>query len=99
LLSWENLNGGKTLSESDWHNIQSEYINKLKYFYNLGQQKGIFNREVDFSSYIISIFATTYFYHSNQLTISNLLNLKLTTKDSKTTFKSQLFKILQKGIK
>lgn len=98
LLSWENLNGGKSLRPSDWENIQAGYIQKIRQLYKTGQKKGTFRSDIDFSTYIITLFAATYFYHSNQLTISNLLNLKLESASFKTTFTKQLTSIYDKGI-
>ena len=90
LLSWENLNGGKNLSNSDWKNIQAGYIQKLSQLYKIGQRKAVFRKDVDFSTYIIAIFAITYFYSSNQMTISSLLNLKLKNSVFKDIFSKQL---------
>ncbi|MEN6387031.1 MAG: TetR family transcriptional regulator [Phycisphaerales bacterium] len=77
LLAWENLNGGKSLKNEDWKAIRSSYVDHIKNLFEIGKNQGFVNVNVDFSTYILTIFSITYFYFSNQLTISHLLNLDL----------------------
>jgi len=99
LLTWENLNGTKTLNASDWENIQSSYVNHIKKLYLNGQNSGLICRKIDFGSYLLLVFSVTYFYYSNQMTISNLLNLKLDNKKIKDTIANQIDFIINRGIK
>lgn len=92
LLAWENLNGGKSLSDDDWKTIESNYIEHLRKLYKTGQGKGLFDKKILFSTYLISIFAITFFYYSNQLTISNLLSLDM----EKTDFQSRFINEVQR---
>ena len=92
LLAWENLNGGKSLSDDDWKTIESNYIEHLRELYKTGQGKGLFDKKILFSTYLISIFAITFFYYSNQLTISNLLSLDM----EKTDFQSRFINEVQR---
>ncbi|MCD6176029.1 MAG: TetR/AcrR family transcriptional regulator [Planctomycetes bacterium] len=92
LLAWENLNGGKSLSDDDWKTIESNYIEHLRELYKTGQEKGLFDKKILFSTYLISIFAITFFYYSNQLTISNLLSLDM----EKTDFQSRFINEVQR---
>jgi TetR/AcrR family transcriptional regulator len=94
LLAWENLNGGKSLKNEDWQKIRSSYIYHIQKLYEIGQQKGSFKKGLDFSTYILTIFSVTYFYYSNQLTISHLLNLDLETKTIRQKIGKQLNEIL-----
>jgi TetR/AcrR family transcriptional regulator len=98
LLSWENLNGGKSLTRSDWNKLRSEYIEHLQKLYRIGQNKGIFSKNVDFTTYLLLIFSFTFFYYSNQLTISNLLDLKLERSEIRRKIEEQLELILKSGI-
>ncbi len=86
LLAWENLNGGKSLSDDDWKTIESNYIEHLRELYKTGQEAGLFDKKILFSTYLISIFAITFFYYSNQLTISNLLSLDMEKADFQSRF-------------
>ena len=90
LLAWENLNGGKSLNTDDWQKIRSSYIAHIQKLYQIGQQKGHFNKNLDFSTYILTIFSVTYFYYSNQLTISHLLNLDLESKTMRQQITQQI---------
>lgn len=94
LLAWENLNGGKSLKKEDWKKIRSSYISHIQNLYEMGQQKGFFKKSLDFSTYILTIFSITYFYYSNQLTISHLLNLDFETNLVRQKISKQLNEIL-----
>jgi AcrR family transcriptional regulator len=98
LLAWENLNGGKSLSNQDWNNIQTSYITHLKNLYEKGQQKKIFRTDIEFGTYLLTLFSFTYFYHSNQVTISHLLNLKLKSTPIKEKITLQINHLITKGI-
>jgi hypothetical protein len=98
LLSWENLNGGKSFTKNDWSKIRNEYIDHIKQLYILGQEKGVFRPDVDFATYLLLIFSFTFFYFSNQLTISNLLDVKLSRAEIRHRIEEQLQLILTKGI-
>lgn len=97
LLAWENLKGGTSLRDEDWENIQSKYIAHLKKLYEKGQDMGVFSEEIGFNSYIIAIFAVSFFYYSNQLTISHLLNLEMRKDDFRASFVSEVKSLLTRG--
>jgi AcrR family transcriptional regulator len=99
LLAWENLNGGKSLNNEDWKTIRSSYISHIQKLFEIGQEKEYLNKNIDFSTYILMIFSITYFYFSNQLTISHLLNLDLKNKMIKQKITEQLFALLTCRIK
>jgi AcrR family transcriptional regulator len=99
LLAWENLNGGKSLKNEDWTTIRSFYIYHIQELYEIGKKKGYFNANLDFSTYILTIFSITYFYYSNQLTISHLLNLDLDAATVRQKITEQLISILTCRIK
>lgn len=98
LLCWENLNGGKAFSPADWRAVRSAYIRHLEKLYTLGQAKRIFRKDADFTTYLMLLFSATYFYYSNQLTISHLLNLKLKSGAVRQRIESQLLAIITDGI-
>ncbi len=98
LFSWENLNGGKSLSEDDWRTIRSSYIDHLQMLYETGQNKGFFKKEILFSSYLLILYAVSNFYFSNQLTISHLLERPLDDIGQLSKFTHQAGLMMQKGI-
>ena len=97
LLAWENLNGGKSLSDQNWKKIESNYIEHLRGLYEIGQKKRLFNQKILFSTYIISIFAITFFYYSNQITISHLLSLDIKKTDFQLNFINEVQTLFEKG--
>lgn len=98
LLAWENLNGGKSLRKSDWAGIRGSYIEHLKSLYLTAQKQGCFRKEIHFSSYLVMVFSVTYFYYSNQITMSHLLEFNLSNKRSQKKLGQDLGIILDFGI-
>jgi len=97
LLAWDNLNGGGTLTAKDWGTVQSNYLKNLSYLYGKGQEQGYFKKDVSFTTYLISLFAVSFFYFSNQITISNLLNLNLKGQNTKEKFIEEVLRIITAG--
>jgi AcrR family transcriptional regulator len=98
LLAWENLNGQTVLSTDDWKTIKTDYIDRLEGIYKAGQKAGIYKKSIGFGTYLITIFAVTYFYYSNQLTISNLLNLPLTSEIVQKKLASEITQLVETGL-
>lgn len=98
LLAWENLNGGKSLSGQDWQQIQSSYTDHIKNLYHLGQKREIFKKEVNFTTYMLMIFSISFFYYSNKITISHLLNLNLEAPNYTKGMLKQIHSIISFGI-
>lgn len=97
LLAWENLNGGKTLSAKDWRNIQSNYITHLEKLYKRGQRIGVFDKKITFQAYLISVFAVTFFYYSNRVTMSHLLSVDMDKPDFQAKFADQVERLFTQG--
>lgn len=79
LISWANLESEpfyKCLK-----NIKAENYTKLNAVYEKGQEKGIFRKDISFEVYMFILFAVTYFYRSNQKTLSSTLNSGLFTHE------------------
>lgn len=98
LLSWENLNGGQSLSAEDWKALRSVYIQHLRELYATGQENGVFRAEISFEAYLLTIFSLTYFYFSNQTTISQLMNLSLQSSQVQQRLAEEINQILTCGI-
>jgi TetR/AcrR family transcriptional regulator len=99
LLSWENISGGHNLKSGDWEQIRGSYISHIEQLYNKGLKQGLFRKDIKFSTYIMTIFSATYFYYSNRLTISQLLNLDLDTELTRRNTAAQISLLLEKGIR
>jgi TetR/AcrR family transcriptional regulator len=98
LLSWENLNGGSGLRAIDWQQIRSAYIAHLQALYTIGQKRGVFRADVDFTTYLMLLFSMTYFYFSNRITTSRLLDVPLSGEAVRRQIETQLLTITRHGV-
>jgi AcrR family transcriptional regulator len=99
LLSWENISQAHSLKDTEWSQIRGSYIDHVEKLFCAGCRNGIFKTDTDFSSYIMTIFAVTYFYYSNRLTISQLLNIESDTELNRKAFAEQIAKLIDGGLK
>lgn len=99
LLSWENISQGRNQKQTNWSEIRGPYISHIEKLYNIGVEKGFFKKDIAFSTYIMTVFALTYFYYSNRLTISQLLNIGLDTELTRRNLASQVSELLESGLK
>ena len=98
LLSWENLNGGQSLTPEDWSSLRAAYIAHLGRLYAEGQRRGHFRADVDFTTYLLVLFSTTYFYFSNQMTISRLLGVALDSAAVRRQIEDQFVALMDRGL-
>jgi len=98
LLCWENLNGGESLLGEDWERLRAAYIAQLGGLYAEGQRRGVFRPEVDFTTYLLVLFSTTYFYFSNQMTISRLLGVALDSQAVRRQIEEQFVGVMDRGL-
>ena len=99
LLCWENLNGGKGLRAEDWRDIRNVYISHLEQLYTTGQERGMFRADIGFTTYLMLLFSMTYFYFSNQLTMSHLLNLTLGSDAVRQKIETEFLGIMAEGLR
>jgi AcrR family transcriptional regulator len=98
LLCWENLNGGRSLGGPDWEHIRHSYLEHLESLYRTGQRQGFFRGDIDFTTYILLLFSTTYFYFSNRMTMSRLLDLDLDRGDVRRRIEREFLRIMDQGL-
>jgi len=98
MLSWENLSGGRSLQPADWRRLRSTYIRHIQVLYERGRKQGYFRADVDFVTYLMLLFSTTYFYFSNQLTMSHLMNLRLRSEVVRQRVEKQLLTVMAHGV-
>ncbi|MGF1723046.1 TetR/AcrR family transcriptional regulator [Vibrio kyushuensis] len=98
LLSWENLSNGENLSDEQWSVLRGGYLEHLKGLYELGQKKGFFRKEINFNSYIFTVFSLTFFYFSNQITMSKLLGVDLKSAAVRQQIEHDIIVILSSGV-
>ncbi|MFH1903917.1 MAG: TetR/AcrR family transcriptional regulator [bacterium] len=75
LIAWENLDGGKR--SNTIRGIREQPFRHLKNLYQKGQKQGIYKKEVSFEAFIFLLSAVSFFYYSNQKTMSQTLNVNL----------------------
>ncbi|MDD3117831.1 MAG: TetR/AcrR family transcriptional regulator [Victivallales bacterium] len=72
LIAWANLESSSSLEKlSGIKNKSLSYLNDL---YQEGCRRGILRSEVSFDTYIFNIFAVSFFYQANRVTLSNTLS-------------------------
>lgn len=98
LLCWENLNGGRSLTPADWDRLRAAYIAHLNCLYAEGQRRGQFRPDVDFTTYLLVLFSTTYFYYSNQMTLSHLLGVALDSTAVRRQIEEQFVALMERGL-
>ncbi len=75
MLNWENLNGGTHTQKLNKFRTKSfEHLRKL---YSKGQENGAFKSNVSFESFIFILTSVSFFYFSNQLTMTKTMNTNL----------------------
>lgn len=75
LLSWENLEGGRHVQAL--RGLKNPVFQHIRALYRKGQEEGALDTGVSFETFMYSIFALTYFYHSNRRTMTETLGVDL----------------------
>ena len=80
MLNWENLNGGK--HTKTLNKFRTKSFEHLRTLYSKGQKDGKFKSNVSFESFIFILTSVSFFYFSNQLTMTKTMNTdKINTAD------------------
>lgn len=72
MLNWENLNGGKHTQKLN--KFRTKSFEHLRMLYSKGQEDGEFKPNVSFESFIFILTSVSFFYFSNQLTMTKTMN-------------------------
>jgi len=75
LIAWENLDRGK--HSKVLKGIRERSFRHLQNLYQKGQKQGIYKKEVSFKTFIFVLSAISFFYFSNQSTMTQTLNMNL----------------------
>ncbi len=75
LIAWENLD--KRKHSNTIRGIREQSFKHLKDLYQKGQKQGIHKKNVSFETFIFVLSAVSFFYYSNQKTMSQTLNVNL----------------------
>jgi len=77
LLTWENLRRGKTSQAMDLVASKAPIIEALRLALSRGKEEGRFRPDLDEKQILISCMALSFFYFSNQHTVSRALGVDL----------------------
>ncbi len=82
LLSWENLRHGRAMRKSDATSMKAPILEALRIALERGQQEGRFRTDGDVKQLLISCMALSFFYFSNQFTVSQALGVSLSSREA-----------------
>ena len=93
LITWANLENKpfyKCVS-----NINDSTLERIKPFFLENRKKGVLPQKVSFEVYMYTLFAISYFYHSNRKTLSYTLTPELFTEDGLKKVINETVKLLR----
>ncbi len=93
LLAWENLKKFRLNNKPD--DSRSIILSHLEGIYKEGQKNGVFREAVSFESYFLTISAISFFYFSNMSTMSETLNLNLSSNVVKKRIMKECVALIQ----
>ena len=92
LIAWANLERGK--ESRIIRNVKSPAFTHLESLYKKGQDRGMFDKEVPFKSFMFLLLGISYFYNSNRGTMSKALDLDLGDENIKRTIIQDSLKLI-----
>lgn len=75
LLAWANLESDPI--KFSITSLPVKNYDKLKFFFDIAVKNGTIRSGINFETYIFTLLATSYFYHSNNKTLSNSLSKQI----------------------
>jgi TetR/AcrR family transcriptional regulator len=92
LVAWENLEGGQHIQTLK--GLRDESYQRIRQLYKKGQAKGYFRKKFSFESFIFAITSFSYFFYSNQRTMSQTLDKDLFDKDVRQNLLKELTELV-----
>ncbi|PCJ55499.1 MAG: TetR family transcriptional regulator [Planctomycetota bacterium] len=92
LLMWENLSEVKHLSALA--DLRSESMSAIALLYEKGQALGCFKKEVQFTSFIYTLTALSYFMFSNRYSMSTMFSVDYNDESNREHLVNDILKIL-----
>jgi AcrR family transcriptional regulator len=93
LLAWENLEGGRHVQAL--RGLKNPVFDHIRVLYRKGQEQGALDPGVSFEAFMYSIFALTYFYHSNRRTMTETLGIDLASADVQETLVREMIRFFR----
>jgi AcrR family transcriptional regulator len=92
ILSWMNLEGNSELMNVIC-DIKSDTLDYLRVLYAKGQQQDTFKTDVSFESYMLAVTSLSFFYFSNQRSMSEVLQINLRNKNQQSTYLDEVLRM------
>ncbi|MCJ8329004.1 MAG: TetR/AcrR family transcriptional regulator [Lentisphaeria bacterium] len=92
IIAWENLEGGNHAHVLT--NIKAKFFKEVQAIFNEGKKASYFPEDVNFETYMFTVFSVTGFYFSNQKTLKHSLSAKLFTKKNQQNISQQILSLL-----
>jgi AcrR family transcriptional regulator len=92
LLAWANLDG--EIYADALEGMRDKTFSRLRELYQQGQAGGAFRAEVSFETYLFSLSALSFFYHSNRHSMSKTLGLNLSDETVRGTMTAEIVALL-----
>ena len=99
LLTWENLRRGRSAEALDISSLKAPIIEALRIALARGKREGRFRKSVDEKQLLISCMALSFFYFSNQYTVSQSLGFDLASPDAINRRVRHVVRLLLDGIR
>ncbi len=81
MLMWENLHEGRYFDQSGLHNSRNPIIRAMHDILSHGQAQGVFKNSVDEKQLLMTLFACSFNYFSNQHTMQRIMGLSFMTEE------------------
>lgn len=91
MLAWANLN--EDVSTDSLLNIRANQDKIIQKAFVLAQKKGCIKRDISFTTYIFNLMAISFFYHSNQKTLSKTFSSEIYTSAGREQLMKQLISL------
>jgi len=91
MLAWTNLN--QDVSTDSLLDILTDQDKAIEESFVLAQNKGFVKKDIDFTAYIFNLMAISFFYHSNQKTLSKTFSADIYTPVGREQLMKQLISL------
>lgn len=95
MIAWANMEYRK--APESIRGLKGESLNHIRELYGKGQIKGFFRKDIPFETYIYALWALTFFYNANRMTLETSLSDKMADPSFENALMSQLASIIERA--
>ncbi|MHC4885379.1 MAG: TetR/AcrR family transcriptional regulator [Planctomycetota bacterium] len=96
MVGWSNLES--VITPEAIRDVRGGTFEHLKEIYSGGQAAGLFSREISFETFLFAISALSFFYLSNQRTMSKTIGLNLDSPKVRKRLLKEMVLLLNQGL-